>query len=83
MKRNLGTAIALFGASLAVVFASARHYCQTRWIALFFALAAVVLFARNVRRKDLGEQGAMMLVVFAGVVIFDTAFFFMATRRCH
>jgi len=83
MKRSLGSAIALFGGSLAVVFASGRHYCETRWIALFFAIASAVLFARDIRRRDLGEMGAVTLVVFAGVVLFDAAFFYIATRHCH
>ncbi|MEO8725553.1 MAG: hypothetical protein ABI383_05465 [Acidobacteriaceae bacterium] len=85
MKVYFSIALLLFVATLAKIVTSAKTYCTDRWIAAAFLLIALVLAAVMVRRhaKAMGEIGALTLVILLAAMVFNGAFIFMATRKCH
>lgn len=85
MKVYLAAALLLFGATLAKIVTAAHTFCRDRWIAAAFLLIAVVLAAIMVRKhaKEMGETGAMTLVVLVAAMVFNGVFILMATRKCH
>lgn len=83
MKRYLLISLLLFAATLWKIVTSVHTYCEARLYAAIFIIIAVMLGIMLIRRRNMGEVGAITLVVLVAAVVFNSIFLVMATKRCH